>query len=135
MTDPQPNRPTTNANPGAAPPGRNPPDDPPARTPEPDAITDDDVRRVARLARLDLSDDEVATFRPQLGSILAHAAELRALPLEGVAPMAHPLDAVNRLDDDHPAPTLPTQTLMDLAPAAEPPFVRVPKVLGDGPSA
>ena len=64
------------------------------------SISEDDVRHVARLARLDVTDDEVALFAGQLGAVLDHARDVEALDTAGVPPTAHPLPLVNVLRDD-----------------------------------
>lgn len=94
-------------------------------------LPESDVRRIARLARLELSDSQVAAFASRLGATLGYIDRLRELNLDGVEPLTHPLDQTNRLDDDVPGPTLDTDALMKIAPESFPPYVKVPKVLGD----
>jgi aspartyl-tRNA(Asn)/glutamyl-tRNA(Gln) amidotransferase subunit C len=98
-------------------------------------LSPDEVRKVARLARLDLPANRVEAMRSQLDAVLGYVARLRELDLAGVEPLTNVADAVNRLDPDVPGPTLPTQTLMKLAPDAAPPFLKVPKVLDQGAGA
>ncbi len=66
------------------------------------ALTDSDVRHVARLARLGLHDDEVPTMRAELETILAHVSAIASLDLSGVPVTSHPLELVNVLADDVP---------------------------------
>jgi aspartyl-tRNA(Asn)/glutamyl-tRNA(Gln) amidotransferase subunit C len=94
-------------------------------------LPEHDVRRIARLARLELTDEQVKAYASRLGAALGYIERLRGLDLEGVEPMTHPLDHTNRMDDDVPGPTLDTEALMKIAPETTPPFVKVPKVLGD----
>jgi len=96
-----------------------------------DALPPADVRRIARLARLELSDEQVAGFSTRLGATLGYIERLRELDLEGVEPLTHPLDQTNRMDEDVVGQTLDTEALMKIAPESMPPFVKVPKVLGD----
>lgn len=96
------------------------------------SITPAEVQKIAQLARLAITDEQAAAYGPQLSAILAHMDTLRTLDLKGVEPLTHIGETVNRLDADNPGPTLPTEALLKLAPEAMPPFVRVPKVLGDG---
>ncbi len=98
----------------------------------PEDITPEQVRKVARLSRLSLTDDEAAVFARELGAVLGYVEQLSELDLEGVEPMTHVEDVVNRLDEDEAGPTLPNESLMKMAPDPEPPFIGVPKVLGDG---
>ncbi len=95
-------------------------------------MTPEEVRKIAKLARLSLSDDQVAAFGPQMTAILGHMDTLRTLDLNSVEPLTHIGDSVNRLAPDEPGPTLATGQLMDMAPDKVAPFVKVPKVLGDG---
>ncbi len=94
-----------------------------------------DVRKVARLARLEPSDAEVEAYRIQLSAVLGYVERLRALDLAGVAPLVHVGESVNRLDPDEPGPTLDPQVLMRMVPDAWPPFIRVPKVIDEGAGA
>ena len=98
-------------------------------------ITENDVRHVAKLSRLRLSDEEVAHFTGQLGAILEYIAKLNELDVEGVEPMAHPLDLVNVLREDVEQPGIAVEAALANAPQQSPPFFKVPKVLAEGPSA
>lgn len=100
----------------------------PASDPQP--LDGQTVRRVAHLSRLALSEEQIESYRAQLGAVLGHIDRLRTLPLEGVEPLTHPLDATNRMDEDVPRAPLPNEVLMEMAPDAAPPFIKVPKVLG-----
>ena len=102
------------------------------QSPSPQDLDAATARRVAHLSRLALSDDQVEACRAQLGAVLGHIDRLRSLPLEGVEPLTHPLDAVNRMDEDVPGAALANEVLMRMAPESAPPFIKVPKVLGGG---
>ena len=95
-------------------------------------LSGDDVRKVARLSRLAIPEDKLEEYRTRLGAVLAYAECLGRLDLEGVEPLAQVCEEAMCLRADEPGPTLPTEALMRMAPASMPPFVRVPKVLGDG---
>ena len=92
-----------------------------------------DVAHVARLARLDLTDDELNRFTGQLAAVLEHAGDLAALDTAGVPPTAHPLELVNVLRDDVPRPCLDRDEVLAMAPAAEDGRFRVPPILGEAP--
>jgi aspartyl-tRNA(Asn)/glutamyl-tRNA(Gln) amidotransferase subunit C len=92
----------------------------------------DDVRRVAQLSRLALTEAQIEEARGQMGAVLRHMDSLRRLDLTNVEPMVYPSDIRNRMDDDVERPGLSTAALIKLAPDAAPPFVKVPKVLGGG---
>jgi len=94
-------------------------------------IDSEEVRRIARLARLALDDATVEQFRGQLQSILDHVAMLDALGVEGVAPTAHPLDARQPLRPDDVAASLPVDDAVRSAPEALAGLFRVPKVIGE----
>jgi len=101
----------------------------------PEPLSATDVRRVASLARLALTDAEVEEYRVKLSAVVAYVERLSALDLEHVEPLANVAETGNRLRADVPGPTLPTSTLMAMAPDQYEGFVRVPKVLDDGSSA
>ena len=96
-------------------------------------ITRDDVAHVARLARLELSSDELDTFTGQLSAVLDHAADVEALDLADVPPTAHPLPLGNVLRPDVVGPTLDPAEVLAAAPAVEDGRFRVPTILGEAP--
>lgn len=96
-------------------------------------ISRDDVAHVARLARLDLTEDELDRFADQLGAVLDHAADVAALDTAGVPPTAHPFPLVNVLRQDLPGPSLDRDEVLSQAPAAEESRFRVPRILGEAP--
>ena len=96
-------------------------------------ITAADVEKVARLARLRLTDDELQRFTSQLGDVLEHAADLQSLDLEGVAPMAHPVHLRNVFRPDEPAEPMDRSEVLASAPSTEDGQFRVPPVLGEEP--
>lgn len=89
------------------------------------------VQRIADLARLELSADELELFTRQLGDILAYVEQINALDTSGVAPTSQVLNRpVDR--DDVPAPTLTRSELLGNAPdaAVESGLFKVPRVIG-----
>lgn len=90
-----------------------------------------DVRYVANLARLELSDDEVATFQPQLEAILHHAEALVKLDVAGIEPTAHTAAVFGRMRDDVPHASLPAAAVLQNAPDQAQGQIRVPKVVTD----
>lgn len=100
----------------------------------PDKITRADVEKVAKLARLQLSDAEVEEFTGQLGSILGYFEKLSELDTEGVEPLAHCLPISNVLREDEPKESLGVERTLANAPDTDGEFFRVPKILDDGGS-
>jgi len=92
-------------------------------------LTRADVEHVARLARLELSDDEIEGFTEQLRVILDHAGEVAALETHDVPPTAHPLPLVNVLRADVARAGLPRDEILAMAPASEDGRFRVPRIL------
>jgi aspartyl-tRNA(Asn)/glutamyl-tRNA(Gln) amidotransferase subunit C len=90
------------------------------------AISRDDVLHVARLARLELSGEEVDRFGEQLNAILEAVGKVSQLDLADVEPTAHPLDLVNVWAEDEPEPCLPVEEALANAPARDGNFFRVP---------
>jgi len=90
------------------------------------AITRDQVLHVARLARLDLSEDEVGRLRLQLSAILEAVSKVSELDLVDVPPTSHPLDLVNVLRPDEPRPSLSLDEAFANAPERESDAFRVP---------
>lgn len=94
-------------------------------------ITEQEVRHVAKLGRLRLSDEEIQHFAGQLSRVLDYMGKLNELDVADVAPMAHAADMINVLRDDEPAPPMSVDKALQNAPEKWPPFFKVPKVLGD----
>jgi aspartyl-tRNA(Asn)/glutamyl-tRNA(Gln) amidotransferase subunit C len=90
------------------------------------AISREQVLHVANLARLALTEEEVARFTEQLDAILDAVGKVSELDLADVAPTSHPLDLVNVWRDDDPRPSLPVGDVYANAPEAEPGGFRVP---------
>lgn len=102
-----------------------------AETPRTEApISEADVAKVARLARLDIDDAHVHQFTEQLVKVLAHFRDIDALDLSAVAPMTQPYPLVNVMRDDTELPTLDTDEVLAAAPEAEERRFRVPPIIG-----
>jgi aspartyl-tRNA(Asn)/glutamyl-tRNA(Gln) amidotransferase subunit C len=90
------------------------------------AITREQVIHVARLARLEIPEDELESMRAELGAILDAVGKVAELDLSGVEPTSHPLDLVNALDEDEPRPSLDREAALANAPDAREGAFRVP---------
>jgi aspartyl-tRNA(Asn)/glutamyl-tRNA(Gln) amidotransferase subunit C len=93
-------------------------------------LSKDDVRHVAKLARLALTEDQLDTLRPQLESILHYVAQIGQADVAGVEPMAHALPLANVLRDDVVEPSLTIEQVLQNAPETDGRFFKVPKVIG-----
>jgi aspartyl-tRNA(Asn)/glutamyl-tRNA(Gln) amidotransferase subunit C len=96
-------------------------------------ISRDDVVRVAELAYLDLSEDELEKYRRQIDEILTYIGKLNELDTSGVEPMAQVLaddqTADATLREDLVVPSAVAEDVLRQAPDPEPPYFRVPKVI------
>jgi aspartyl-tRNA(Asn)/glutamyl-tRNA(Gln) amidotransferase subunit C len=93
------------------------------------SLTAQDVRWVAHLARLQLSDAELETMTRQLSKILDYVNQLQQVNTDGVEPLAHALDVHNVFRADEPAPSLPVDAALANAPDRRGDFYGVPAVL------
>jgi len=96
-------------------------------------LTRDDAAYVARLARIDLTDEELKLYAEQLAVVLDYAAEIASLDTDGVEPTAHPLPVQNVLRPDDPRPCLDRELVLAEAPAVEEERFEVPPILGETP--
>ena len=90
------------------------------------AITREEVMHVARLARLELSEDEVTRFQEQLSAILEAVSKVSELDLADVAPTSHPLEIANAWDEDEPRESLSLDDAFANAPDREGDLFRTP---------
>ena len=90
-----------------------------------------DVRHVARLARLALTDSEAEALRSQLSDILAYAEKVSEVATSDVPPTSHPYPLRNVWRADEVRPSLTPEEVLAPAPAAEDGRFRVPKIVGD----
>ena len=93
-------------------------------------ISIDDVRHVARLARLHMTEAELEKFTRQLGSILHYVNKISELDVSGVEPMAHALPISNVLREDVVEEAMPLEKVLGNAPERDGDFFAVPKVIG-----
>lgn len=96
------------------------------------SLTLDDVAKIANLARLDLSDDELKRYQGQLGTILDHVAVLDEVDLEGVEPTAHAVARQNVMRADEIRPSLPTEAALQNAPKQKNNQFLIQTVLDEG---
>jgi aspartyl-tRNA(Asn)/glutamyl-tRNA(Gln) amidotransferase subunit C len=97
------------------------------------SLSREEVAHVARLARLELTEDELDTFTPQLAAVLEHAADVEALELDDVPPTAHPFPLANVWRADEVRDAGIRDAVLAQAPSTEDGMFRVPPVLGEAP--
>ncbi len=93
------------------------------------ALSPEQVRAVALLARLHLTDDELARMTEQLNKIVEYVEQLHEVDTEEVEPLAHPLPISNVFRDDRLRPSLPRDVALRNAPDTDGEFFLVPPVL------
>jgi aspartyl-tRNA(Asn)/glutamyl-tRNA(Gln) amidotransferase subunit C len=89
------------------------------------------VDHVARLARLDLSEEERERMRVEMTNILEHAAQIQALDLDGVEPTSHAIPLKNVMRTDEVKPSLSQEEALAIAPRAEDGRFMVPRIVED----
>lgn len=93
------------------------------------ALERKDVENIAHLARLAISEADIPEYAHNLSNILAMVEQMSAVDTTGVDPMAHPLDAVQRLREDAVTETDQRDHFQAIAPAVEAGLYLVPKVI------
>ncbi len=98
-------------------------------------ISRDNVAHLARLARLDLTEDELKEFATQIDDIVEHVAAIGEVDTEGVEPLSHPTQnvdgAVSEMREDVVIPSLTAEQALDQAPAVQDQRFQVPQILAD----
>jgi aspartyl-tRNA(Asn)/glutamyl-tRNA(Gln) amidotransferase subunit C len=94
-------------------------------------LSEETIRHVARLARIELAGDEAASLVGPFATILAYFDKLNELDTAKVEPLTRAVDLHSVMAADAPAPGLSTEEALAAAPDRDGPFFKVPKVLGD----
>ena len=94
-------------------------------------ITNEDVRKVALLARLELKDDQVDLYTRQLEKILNYVEQLQKVDTNNVEPTTRAVEVVNVLREDFVEETDVREQLLNLSPQREGDFFRVPKIMNE----
>ncbi|NDC77499.1 MAG: Asp-tRNA(Asn)/Glu-tRNA(Gln) amidotransferase subunit GatC [Chitinophagia bacterium] len=92
-------------------------------------VTREMVEKIADLAKLSFSDEEMEEIRLDLAQMIGFVDQLKALDLDGVPPLTHMTDAVNAWREDRAIPGLPCEEALSNAPSVEGPFMTVPKFI------
>lgn len=98
-----------------------------------EGLTREDAAYVARLARLDLTEEELDRFATQLAAVVDYAAQVSALDTSGVPPTAHPIPIQNVLREDELVPSLDREEVLAQAPEVEDHRFKVPPILSEEP--
>tara|TARA_B110001454_G_C12321955_1_gene268191 strand:- start:31 stop:333 length:303 start_codon:yes stop_codon:yes gene_type:complete len=94
------------------------------------SLTTAQVQHVAKLSRIALSDSEIEQAKVDLSAIFDHISLLRTVNIDGIEPLDHPTELLNRDRDDSVGETLSQEQVLANAPAVTDVFFDVPKVLG-----
>ncbi len=95
-------------------------------------LTPEQVRHVAKLARLSCTEQEIQEFTGQLNDILNYVDQLSQVDTENVEPLAHCLPVHNVFREDQPGTSLSNDDALRNAPVRDGEYFSVPKVLGEG---
>jgi aspartyl-tRNA(Asn)/glutamyl-tRNA(Gln) amidotransferase subunit C len=96
-------------------------------------LSREEVAKVAKLARLRITDAELEQFTQQLGQILEHANDMTSLNLAEVEPTGHPFGLVNVMRDDVVRPSIDRDAVLKEAPETEEGRFGVPRIIGEAP--
>jgi aspartyl-tRNA(Asn)/glutamyl-tRNA(Gln) amidotransferase subunit C len=99
----------------------------PAKNP---AVDMSDLRHLAKLARLAVSDEQLVKYGDQLHAILGYVQRISQADVGGIEPMAHPLPVSNAFRDDVVGDSLQLEKVLQNAPDSDGPFFKVPKIIG-----
>jgi aspartyl-tRNA(Asn)/glutamyl-tRNA(Gln) amidotransferase subunit C len=96
-------------------------------------LSREEVAKVAKLARLRITDAELEQFTEQLGQILEHANDMTSLNLADVEPTGHPFGLINVMREDVVRPSVDRDAVLAEAPDAEGGRFGVPRIMGEAP--
>ena len=88
-----------------------------------------DLKHIARLSRLDLTDADLEAIRPRLQAIIEYVDQLKKLDVEGVPPLDNAVDLTNVRRPDDRRPGLPAEAALGNAPAVAGPYFAVPRII------
>jgi aspartyl-tRNA(Asn)/glutamyl-tRNA(Gln) amidotransferase subunit C len=93
-------------------------------------VTKQDVEYIAKLAKLEYSEEEKEQFAKQFNTILAYIDKLNELNTDDVEPLSHVIELSNVMREDEVKPSLPVEEVLRNAPSKSGSFFKVPKVIG-----
>jgi aspartyl-tRNA(Asn)/glutamyl-tRNA(Gln) amidotransferase subunit C len=92
-------------------------------------VTEDLIKQIAKLAKLTISDEEVANYMPHLKKVLSHFSELETLNTDNIEPLITPVDLKSYLRDDKVEKLITTEELLEGAPSSVGQLFQVPPVI------
>ena len=95
------------------------------------AVTKKEVEKIAELARLKFTEEELENFTPQMNEILSYMDKLNELDTENLKPLSHPVEQTNVFREDELKPSIPTEDTLKNAPSKNEHHFKVPKVIGE----
>jgi aspartyl-tRNA(Asn)/glutamyl-tRNA(Gln) amidotransferase subunit C len=95
------------------------------------AVNKQDVEKIAELARLIFSEEELENFTPQMNKILSYMDKLNELNTDNVEPLSHPVEQTNVFREDELRPSISIEDALKNAPSKDENHFKVPKVIGD----
>jgi aspartyl-tRNA(Asn)/glutamyl-tRNA(Gln) amidotransferase subunit C len=95
------------------------------------AVTKRDVEKIAELARLKFTEEELENFTPQMNEILSYMDKLNELDTKNVKPLSHPVEQTNVFREDVLKLSISTEDALKNAPSKDEHHFKVPKVIGD----
>ena len=95
------------------------------------AVTKKDIEKIAELARLKFTEEELDNFTPQMNEILSYMDKLNELDSKNVKPLSHPVEQTNVFREDELKPSISTEDALKNAPSKDEHHFKVPKVIGD----
>lgn len=93
------------------------------------SLTPDDVKKIAHLARLNLNDQDISTYTPQLSNILQFIEQMNSVDTSNITPLAHSIEASQRLRPDVVTEPDDRNKFQSIAPSVEAGLYLVPKVI------
>lgn len=95
------------------------------------SVSKEDVEKIAKLAKLKFSDEELENFTPQMNEILNYMDKLNELDTENVEPLSHPVEQINVFREDKLKQSISTEDALKNSPVKDEQYFKVPKVIGD----
>lgn len=95
------------------------------------SVTVKDVEHIAKLARLEFTEDQKVTFTHQLNQILEYVEQLKKVNTDSIEPLSQVIEVSNRFREDSAEPGMTSEEALRNAPAKTDKFFKVPKVIGE----